>query len=175
MGDRANGGTKIRILKGDITDLEIQAFVYDITEDCKLGAGYGTAITGRAGKVVQDALDEIGMCPTGTAIATTAGKLKAEHIIYTNGPKFHEPATREKLQQSVVACLEKAGELGVKKIAFPPIGTGLYQVPLDLCAEVMVDSSREFLRSHDEFEEIVFVALNNREYEPFERKLGTGV
>ena len=105
MVERKIGDKVMRVVRGDITDIEIEAFVFDITEDCKLGSGYGGAIAQRGGKVVQEALDEIGTIKTGEAAATTAGKMKAEHIIHTNGPKFCESATEEKLRKAINAAL----------------------------------------------------------------------
>ena len=72
--------------------------------------------------------------------------LKAEYIVHVNGPKFKEQDEEGKLRRSVQSALRRAEEKGVKRLAFPPIGTGLYQVPLDLCARVMVDTITEHLQ-----------------------------
>ena len=77
-------------MRGDITDLDIEAFVHDITEDLKLGAGFGSAIQQRGGVAIQKELNAIGRCPVGEAVITNAGLLKAKHIIHVNGPKFRE-------------------------------------------------------------------------------------
>lgn len=174
MVEKKVGDKVIRLVVGDITDIEIQAFVFDITEDAKLGSGYGGAITGRAGKVVQDALDEIGKVATGDAVITTAGKMKAEHIIHTNGPKFHEPDTEGKLSKAMASVLEVAESNDIKQLALPPIGTGMYQVPLDLCARVMVGAVSEHLKGDSKLDEVVFVALNSREYAPLEAAIQGG-
>ncbi len=171
---REVGGKVIRLVVGDITDMEVDAFVYDITEDVQLGAGYGGAITGRAGRVVQDALDEIGGCPTGEAVLTTAGKMKAESIIHTNGPKFHERDTEAKLQRSITSVLQIADDNGIRRLAIPPIGTGLYQVPLDLSARVLVARVTEHLKNETQLEEVLFVALNSREFAPLEAAIQGG-
>ena len=79
-------------------------------------------------------------------MVTQAGILKAEYIIHVNGPKFREEDEKGKLERAVSA-LARAEEKGVKQIAFPPIGTGMYQVPMDLCASVMVDTISRHLRT----------------------------
>lgn len=172
MAERKIGDKVIRLEIGDITEFEGDAFVFDITEDAKLGAGYGTAIANRAGKIVQDELNEIGTVPTGEAVVTACGRLEAEYIIHTNGPKFFESDTEGKLRRAIQACLQRADEKDMKRLAFPPIGTGLYQVPLDLCATVMVDTVAEHLQGDTSLEEVVFVALNSRERIPLEAKIG---
>ena len=168
------GDKVIRLVMGDITDMEVDAFVYDITADAKLGSGYGSAITTRGGKVVQEELDAIGSCPTGEAITTTAGKLKAGRIIHVNGPKFHEPGTEDKLRQTTVAALQLAEKNGITQLAFPPVGTGLYQVPLAVCARVMIDTVTEHLANNSSVEEVIFVALDRREFEPLAAVLQGG-
>jgi len=175
MVEKRIGNKIVRLIRGDITDLEIEAFAFDITSDCALGSGYGAAITQRGGKVVQDELDVVGALPTGQATLTTAGEMKARYVIHTNGPKFHEPDTEEKLREATRSVMRKADEKGITQLALPPIGTGLYQVPLDLCARVMVDTVTEHLASGETSLEVVsFVALDSREYKPLQAKIEGG-
>lgn len=175
MVEKKIGGKRLSVVVGDITDLDIEAFVFDITEDAKLGSGYGTAITLRGGKVVQDELDAIGRCPTGEAIITGAGELKAQHIIHLNGPKYHEPDTEGKLRRATQAALQIAKAKGIKQLAFPPVGTGMYQVPLDVCANVMVDTVAEHLKGDTSLDEVMFVALDHRELKPLQAKVEGGM
>jgi O-acetyl-ADP-ribose deacetylase (regulator of RNase III) len=174
MAEKKIGDKVIRLVRGDITNLEVEAFVYDITADAKLGTGYGGAISQRGGPTIQKELSEIGSCPTGEAIITSAGKMKAKHIIHVNGPKFFEPDTEGILRRATQAALQRAEEKGITQLAFPPVGTGLYQVPLDLCARVMVDTVEEHLKRGGGLNEVLFVALDTREFKPFEAKI-TGV
>ena len=83
--ERTIGDKRLRMVRGDITDIDVEAFVFDITEDAKLGSGFGGAIQQRGGIVIQKELDEIGSVPTGDAVVTQAGILKAEYIIHVNG------------------------------------------------------------------------------------------
>ena len=172
MKQKKVGGKVISLLRGDITDMEVEAFVFDITGDCQLGSGYGSAITQRCGKVVQDELEEVGTLPTGGAVVTTGGLGKADKIIHVNGPKFHEPDTKAILAQVTEKAMELAEKEGIKKLAFPPIGTGMYQVPLDMCADVMVDAVEKRLGKDSSLEEVVFVAFDLRELGPLQKKIG---
>jgi len=174
MVEKKVGNKVIRLICGDVTDVEAEAFVFDITSDCQLGSGYGGAIAQRGGKVVQEELNAIGTLPTGEAVVTTAGQMKARYIIHTNGPKFLESGTEEKLRQATKSVLRKADEKGITQLALPPIGTGMYQVPLDLCANVMVDTVTEHLKGKTSLEVVLFVAMDNREYRPFQVKLEEG-
>jgi O-acetyl-ADP-ribose deacetylase (regulator of RNase III) len=174
MAEKRIGDKVIRLVRGDITDMEIDAFVFDITEDVKLGSGFGSAIQQRGGIVIQKQLDEIGDCATGEAVVTEAGLLKADWIIHANGPKFREEDEEGKLRKTVRSALARAEEKGVKRLAFPPLGTGLYQVPLDLCSRVMVDTIMEHLANGSALEEVLIVAPDNREFGPFKAKIEEG-
>lgn len=174
MAERRVGSKTIRVVRGDITDLPVDAFVYDITSDCKLSSGYGGAIVARGGKTVQDQLNAVGSLPTGEAAVTTGGSLKAKYIIHVNGPKFNEPGTREKLANAVRSALARADEKGLTALAFPPIGSGLYQVPLDVSARVIVDTVSEHLNNSTSLTEVLLVGLDARELKPFEAAVNGG-
>ncbi len=174
MVEKRVGDRVIKLVRGDITDMEVDAFVYDLTADCKLGSGYGGAIATRGGKVVQDQLKAVGTLPTGEATVTAAGNMKAKFIIHVNGPKFHEPDTAGKLARAVESALKRADEKGLATVAFPPIGTGLYQVPLDLCARVLLETVRRHLEGPTSLKVVLFDALDSREYKPFAAALEGG-
>jgi len=174
MVERQVGDKKLRLVSGDITEMEVDAFVFDITEDVKLGSGFGAAIQQRGGIVIQKQLDEIGSCPTGEAVVTEAGILKADWIIHANGPKFREEDEEAKLRKTVGSALARAEEKGVKALAFPPIGTGLYQVPMDLCARVMVETISKHLANGASVQEVLIVAKDPREYGPFQAQIEKG-
>jgi O-acetyl-ADP-ribose deacetylase (regulator of RNase III) len=175
MVERLVGNKAIRLVKGDITELEVDVFVHDITADLKLGSGYGSAIQQRGGIVIQKELDEVGHLPVGEATMTQAGILKADFIIHANGPKFKEQDEEGKLRSAVKASLKLADEKGLARIALPPMGTGMYQVPMDLCARVMVDTVTEHLANGSTLEEVLIVVQDTREYVPFEAKMQEGV
>ncbi len=174
MVERRVGDGVLRLVKGDITEIDVEAFVYDITADLKLGSGFGAAIQQRGGVVIQKELDEVGHLPVGEAVVTQAGILKATHIIHTNGPKFREMDEERKLRRAVLASLQRAEERGIKQLAFPPLGTGLYQVPVDLCARVMVDTITEHLANGGAVREVLIVARDGRELKPFETTIQGG-
>ncbi len=174
MAERKVGDKIIKVIRGDITDLPVEAFVYDITADCKLSSGYGGAIASRGGKAIQDELATFGTLATGEATVTSGGNLKAKLIIHVNGPKFHEPDTKVKLARTVQSALRQADENGITVVAFPPIGAGLYQVPLDLSAKVIVDTVSEHLKNSTTIKEVLLVAFDAREYKPFEVAINGG-
>ena len=158
---------KISLVKGDISDMEFESFVFYAQDDLKLGAGFGNAIAMRAGLSVQKELDQIGSLALTEAVVSKAGKLKAEYIIHANGPKFQEADIEDKLRQTMIKALMRAEEAGIKQIAFPPMGTGFYGIPVDTCAKVMVEAFKQHLANGSKLEDIAIVVMDNREYNPF--------
>jgi O-acetyl-ADP-ribose deacetylase (regulator of RNase III) len=164
--------TQINLVLGDITDLDIEAFVYDIKSNLKLGSGYGGAIAVRGGPSVQEELDKIGELEVGKAVVTTAGNLKTSYIIHAVGPKYHEEDEDAKMKSTVEAALRLADEQKIKRIAFPPLGTGMYFFPLDKCARIMTATVKEYLEKNASgIEEVLFCMLDSREQGPFAKEL----
>jgi len=161
----------IRLLKGDIAGLEIEAFVYYARSDLVLGAGFGGAISVRGGPEIQKELKQFGTIGTGEAVLTTAGNMKAKSIIHAVGPKFQEEDTEGKLRLTVRSALKRAEEKKIKRLAFPAMGAGFYGVPLDLCARVCLATVQKSLESPTSLKEVVFCLRDLREYHPFAEQL----
>ncbi len=169
--ERVVASARIRLEKGDITDQEIDAFVYYATNDLKLGPGFGTAISSRGGPTIQQELDAIGPVEACSAVISNAGTMKAKKIIHAVGPKFQEEDMEGKLRKTMENSLLQAETNGIKRVAFPPMGAGFYGMPLDSCARVMLSSIKQHLSGESGLEEVVIFVADKREYEPFRNAL----
>ncbi len=165
--------SSIRLMKGDITELEIDAFVFYAQHDLKLGSGFGTAISLRGGPTIQEELDAIGSIGTTDAVITDAGKLKAKHIVHAVGPRFQEVDLETKLRTTILNCLKIADSKGAAGIAFPAMGAGFYGVPLPVCAEVSLRAISDYLCQETGLKDVTVCLLDNREYKPFTDQLTT--
>jgi O-acetyl-ADP-ribose deacetylase (regulator of RNase III) len=89
--------------------------------------------------------DKRGGCPTGTAVATTAGRLQAKAVIHTAGPIWRggEEGEPELLAGCYGSCLEIAVDSGWRSIAFPSISTGVYGYPIEKAARVALATVRD--------------------------------
>jgi O-acetyl-ADP-ribose deacetylase (regulator of RNase III) len=158
----------MRLIKGDITDIDVEAFVFYARPDLKLGTGFGNAISVRGGPSIQKELDEL---PTpvdvGEAVISGAGKLKAQYIIHAVGPAFQEENTEEKLRKTVASSLKQAEDKGIQQVAVPLMGAGFYGVPMDTSAKITLGTIRDHLANNTKLKEVVVVALDNRELKPF--------
>lgn len=163
----------IRLIKGDITDIDVEAFVFYARPNLKLGAGFGNAVSVRGGPTIQKALDELAKpVDVGEAVVTEGGKLKAKYIVHAVGPAFQEEDTEGKLRTTVTNSLKRAEEKGIRQIAFPLMGAGFYGVPMDVSARVMLDSIKAYLAGETQLKEVIIVALDSRELEPLQAEMG---
>lgn len=173
MAEQARIGERnIRLTRDDITLMDVDAFVFYARPDLKLGSGYGNAIAVRGGPSIQEELDKVGGARVGEAVATSGGKLKARHIIHAVGPAFAEPDTEQKLRATVASLLARAEELGVERLAVPPLGSGFYGVPPQLGARVGLEVVGGHLASDtSRLREVVFCLPDTRDMQPFRQEL----
>lgn len=172
MSDRLEvNGKTLRVDRGDITDLEVESFVFYAQHDLQLGSGYGTAISIRGGPAIQEELDALAPLETTQVVVSTAGDMKARHIIHAVGPRFQEEDLEAKLVTTVRNCLKQADENGIKQVAFPPMGAGFYGVPLKVSADITLQTIHDYLAGDTEIRDVVVVGLDNRECLPLQQKL----
>lgn len=172
MVEKKLNGTVVRLVKSDITLLEVDAFVFYAQPDLALGSGYGTAISLRGGPSVQKEATALAPVEATGAVATGAGRLEAKYILHAVGPRFAEPATDEKLAATVDSVLRLAEEKQIATLALPPMGSGFYGVPPALCARVLVERVVAHLSAGGSgLKEITFCVIDDRDHAPFAAEL----
>jgi O-acetyl-ADP-ribose deacetylase (regulator of RNase III) len=162
----------IQLIKDDITDQEVGAFVFYAQSDLALGSGFGTAISVRGGPPITQELEGLAPVATGDAVVSSAGNLKADYIIHAVGPRFQEEDTEAKLRTTVINSLKRAEEKGVETLAFPAMGAGFYGIPRELCAKVMLDEIARHLRGSTAIKTVVICVLDTPQYATFQSALG---
>ena len=159
----------LKIDKGDLTTLDIEAIVFYAEPNLKLGAGFGNAIAVRGGSSIQEELNKLGSLSTGEAVISRAGDLKSKFIIHAVGPRFQEQDLEEKLYKTMQSVLNLAENKRIKRIAFPPMGTGFYGIPLNVSANVMLSAINNHLSGNSVIEEVLICVMDKREYSVFEK------
>src|SRR5579872_2195539 len=130
-------GKKLILQEGDITRVAVDAIVNAANSSLAGGGGVDGAIHRAGGPEIMRELDGIrqkaGGCPTGSAVATGAGRLPAKYVFHAVGPVYRDGRHREPglLASCYRKCLELAEERGVATITFPAISTGIYGYPLE--------------------------------------------
>jgi O-acetyl-ADP-ribose deacetylase (regulator of RNase III) len=163
--------TGVSLIIGDITELEVDAFVFYAEHSLKVGTGFGTAISTRGGPSIQKELNELAPLATCAVVVTEAGRLKANHIVHAVGPRFQEEDIEGKLRTTVTNSLKAADDNQIKKLAMPAMGAGFYGIPLPDCARVMVETVKEYLEGNTGIVELTLCVLDSREYGPFKAAL----
>ncbi|HEY1341298.1 MAG TPA: O-acetyl-ADP-ribose deacetylase [Bryobacteraceae bacterium] len=165
---------KIELIEGDITRVSVDAIVNAANSALAGGGGVDGAIHGAGGPEIMRELDgiraRIGRCPTGSAVATGAGRLPAKFVLHAVGPVYRDGRSGEAelLASCYRKCLELADEREVRVISFPAISTGVYGYPIEEAAEIAV---REVARAESRVERAIFVLFGRAAYETYERAL----
>jgi O-acetyl-ADP-ribose deacetylase len=160
--------TKVRLERGDLTAMSVDAVVYYARETLELSSGFGAAIQARGGDTIKKELATLGRIEVGQAVVTAAGNLHARHVIHTCGPRFQEPGVDTKLAASVQAALRAADERGLQSVAFPPMGAGFHGVPLDTSARVMGEVFRSYLQGETSLRQVTVCVIDKREFVAFQ-------
>ena len=162
---------KIELVRGDITEQEVDAIVNAANSSLLGGGGVDGAIHRRGGPEILEECRELratryrGGLPTGEAVATTGGRLPARWVIHTVGPVFARTEDRSGLLAAChVNALKVADEIGARSVAFPAISTGVYGYPVDLAAPVAVDAVRT---AQTEVELVRFVLFDEATHAAF--------
>lgn len=158
---------KIKLIEGDITEMEVDAIVNAANTDLKLGAGVAGAIRRKGGPSIQKQCDEVAPIPLGEAVITTAGELKAEYVIHAAGMKLGGKVTEESLRNCTRNSLLRAEEKGLKSLAFPAIGTGVGGFSLERCAEVMLSTVLHYLKKGTSLETVYFCLFGSEAFQKF--------
>ena len=169
-------GRRIVLAEGDITRVAADAIVNAANSALAGGGGVDGAIHRAGGPEIMRELDairrRIGRCPTGSAVATTAGKLPAKCVFHAVGPVYRDGrhGEPELLASCYRKCLEMAEERGVRTIAFPAIGTGVYGYPLEEAATVALREVKAHLEKADtKLQQAIMVLFGKRAYEVYAR------
>jgi O-acetyl-ADP-ribose deacetylase (regulator of RNase III) len=159
---------KIQFLKGDITEMPVDAVVNAANNDLVLGTGVAGAIRAKGGPWVEEECYRIGTIPLGEAAVTTGGSLKAVYVIHAASMRLGGRTTAEHLRLATHNALMRAEERGIKSIAFPAIGTGVAGFPIEDCARVMITQVLDHLKSRSSLEKIYFVLYDETALKTFE-------
>ena len=158
---------KIKLFKGDITKLKVDAIVNAANTSLLGGGGVDGAIHRAAGRELLEECRTLNGCKTGDAKITKGYNLPSKYVIHTVGPVWHGGISGE--PEKLVSCyqrsLETAVENGIKTIAFPNISTGVYGFPKKEAAETAIQTVISFLTKNEEIEQVIFCVFDEENFE----------
>lgn len=167
---------KIELLKGDLTTMDVDAIVNPANNPTLLGGkGVDGAIHSAAGPNLAEECRPLGGCETGDAKITGGHRLKARHVIHTVAPFYHDGKSGEPqlLERCYRRVFEVVHENGLKSIAFPSVGTGFFQYPIEEASKIALASTLEQLQRFPDIEKVVFVVFSDSDLEVYRANLET--
>jgi O-acetyl-ADP-ribose deacetylase (regulator of RNase III) len=173
------GRTKIRLVRGDITDQDVDAVVNAANSSLMGGGGVDGAIHRRGGPAILEECRRIRKeewprgLPAGKAVITTGGSLRARHVIHTVGPVWSggqggEPAT---LAECYSNSLRTAAQNGLRSVAFPSISTGAYGYPVREASRVAMKAVKSYVESEGAPAEVMFVLYSENDFKTYAEAL----
>lgn len=164
----------LAIIRGDITRQTTDAIVNAANSSLMGGGGVDGAIHRAGGPAILEECKQIvsrqGRLPTGKAVITTGGNLKARFVIHTVGPIWHggnrgEP---ELLASAYRESLRVAAENNLSSISFPSISTGAYGYPVVEAAKVAVYAAVSFLKENaTSIKQATFVLFDSTTFQSY--------
>ena len=156
---------RILVKSGDITLEDVDAIVNAANASLMGGGGVDGAIHRAGGPEILAACRRLretrfpNGLPTGQAVITTGGRLKARFVIHTVGPVYGQNGGRdaELLAACYTHCIALAAAEGLSTLAFPAVSTGVYGYPKPEAARVAVEATRKALDAYPTIEQVRLV------------------
>ena len=162
---------ELEVREGDIARVEADAIANAANDRLWMGAGVAGALKRAGGDEIEREAMAIGGIPLGSAVATTAGRLRARWVIHgaVMGQDLRTDA--DLIRRTTRSCLDAADELGCRSLALPAFGTGVGGFRLAECARIMVEEARIFPARA--LERVVFAVYGSEAYEAFSSALSS--
>jgi len=171
--------TKLSVIQGDITKQATDAIVNAANSSLMGGGGVDGAIHRAGGPAILEECKQIvsrqGRLPTGKAVITTGGNLKARFVIHTVGPIWYggNRGESELLASAYQESLKVAAENNLSSVSFPSISTGAYGYPVAEAAKVAISAVASLLKERvTSIKEVVFVLFDSVTLESYASALG---
>ncbi len=169
--------TAVRAIRADITTVAADAVVNAANQHLAGGGGVDGAIHRAAGPAVMAELRErYRGCPTGDAVVTGAGRLRARHVIHAVGPRWRGGAHGEPelLRSAYRRAFALAAEHGCATVVSPSISTGIYGFPIELAAPIAVEEAFSALAAQGTpLRQVTFALFGDADLAVFTRALET--
>ncbi len=164
---------RMRVVEGDITQLDVDAIVNAANESLLGGGGVDGAIHSAAGPGLLKECRKLGGCPTGQARMTLGHRLAARHVIHTVGPVYHGGAYGE--AELLASCyresLRLATEAGLESVVFPCISTGIFGYPKAEARDIAISAVVEWLATHAAPKVVTFCCFSSQDAELYRARL----
>jgi O-acetyl-ADP-ribose deacetylase (regulator of RNase III) len=163
----------LEIVQGDITQQDTEAIGNAANSALAGGGGVDGAIHRAGGPSLMSELRaKYKGCPTGSAVITGGGNLKAKYVIHAVGPRYSgSPKDPELLSGAYRKSLELCTQNKISSIAFPSISTGIYGYPVEEASRIALKTVIEYLKDHPEVKLVRFVLFDSKTFDVYRESL----
>jgi len=158
---------EIKIIKGDITELDVEAIVNPANSFMSMGGGLALIIKRKGGDEIEREAKRFAPVPVGKAIITKAGKLKAKYVIHA--PTMHRPMRipPENVYQATKAAMKCAIDHGIESLAIPALGTGVGAVTKEEAAKQIIQALKEIAEKQKPQIIVYLIAYDEEQFNAF--------
>ena len=163
------GPCRLELLTGDIAEQDTDVIVNAANSRLAGGGGVDGAIHRVGGLTIMRETREKRPddCPTGQAVISGAGNLRARYVIHAVGPVWRggQRGEQEKLASAYRNSLDLAVKNHCQSISFPSLSTGAYLYPLESAARTALHTITAFLESERKPELVRLVLFDSQIYD----------
>ena len=148
MDTAAWGAGRLQLVQADITTLAVDAIVNAANAHLAGGGGVDGAVHRAGGPdIMRELRERYDGCPTGSAVITGAGRMRARLVIHAVGPRWRDGAhgEHELLRSAYRTSFALAAQHGCATVAAPSISTGIYGFPIEQAAPIALAEARSAL------------------------------
>jgi O-acetyl-ADP-ribose deacetylase (regulator of RNase III) len=163
----------LEVVQGDITQQDTEAIGNAANSALAGGGGVDGAIHRAGGpSIMSDLRAKYKGCPTGSAVITSGGNLKAKFVIHAVGPRYSgSPKDPELLSSAYRRSLELCSTNKISSIAFPSISTGIYGYPVEDASRIALKTVMDYLKDHPEIKLVRFVLFDSKTFDIYKDAL----
>jgi O-acetyl-ADP-ribose deacetylase (regulator of RNase III) len=163
----------LEIVQGDITLQDTEAIGNAANSALAGGGGVDGAIHRAGGPSLMSELKaKYKGCPTGSAVITGGGNLKAKYVIHAVGPRYSgSPKDPDLLSGAYRKSLELCTQHNISSVAFPSISTGIYGYPVEEASRIALKTVLDYLKHHPEIKLVRFVLFDSRTFDVYKKSL----
>lgn len=155
--ERTIGRTIIRVERGDITTMAVDAIVNAANNHLWMGGGVAGAIKRVGGAEIEREAVGKGPIEPGEAVVTGAGRLRCRYVIHAATMGQDLVTSADLIRRATRSSLRRADDVQVASIAFPALRTGVGEFPVREAAQIMVDEIAVHLRGTTPLRTVVLV------------------
>ncbi|KAK2554344.1 Uncharacterized protein P5673_024040 [Acropora cervicornis] len=151
---RTKDGINISLRYGDITSEDVDAIVNPANDFLVHGLGLAKSIVRKGGyEIINESIKLMAErsnkpLEVGEAVYTGAGDLPCKFVIHAVGPEWHKQSEKRTLMLLDKTCFESlhlASALQLSSVALPAISSGVFGVPINVCAIAILNAIQSFL------------------------------